>query len=61
MWLDSGIVPKTDENIMKLLRGHKFMPGPAEPRFWMLWIGVTLILIAFGKFVYDHFRKKGEA
>jgi len=61
IWLDGKIVPKTDEAMLAIARGgHKFMPGPQESRFWMMSIGIFLILLSCGKLAYDHFKKKNS-
>jgi hypothetical protein len=53
------IVVMTDEVMMRIIRGgHKFMPGPDEPRFWLLWLGILLVVIALGRMAYRHFIKK---
>ena len=60
IWLDGKIVPKTDEAMLAIARGgHKFMPGPDSPRFWLMAIGIILILIGGGRLAYKYFR--GEA
>lgn len=59
IWYDGKIVPKTDEVMLAIARGgHKFMPGPSEPRFWFMSIGIILILIACGRLAYKHFTNK---
>jgi len=59
IWLDGKIVPKTDEIMLAIARGgHKFMPGPKEPRFWLMSIGILLILIGGGRLAYKHFTGK---
>jgi hypothetical protein len=58
VWVNGKIVPWTDEAVLAILRGHKFMPGPDEPRFWLLWIGIILILIGGGRLAYKHFTGK---
>ena len=60
IWLDGKIVPKTDEAMLAIAMGdHKFMPGPDSPRFWLMAIGIILILIGVGRLAYRYFR--GEA
>ena len=60
IWMDGKIVPKTDELMLQIARGgHKFMPGPKEPRFWFMSIGIILILIACGTKAYKHFNRTG--
>jgi len=58
IWLDGKIVPKTNKAMLALLRGHKFMPGPGEPRFWLMLIGIILILVSGGRLAYKHFTSK---
>ena len=51
---DGKIVAQADEAMLAAAHsGHKFMPGYDEPRFWMLWLGILMILIALGKMLYD--------
>ena len=60
IWMDGKVVPKTDELMLEIARGgHKFMPGPKEPRFWFMSIGIILIFIACGAKAYKHFNKAG--
>jgi len=58
MGLDGKIVPKTDENMLKLLRRHGFVPGPDSPRFWFISIGIVLILIGGGRLAYKYFKRE---
>jgi len=59
IWLDGKVVPRTDEAMLAIARAnHKFMPGPDEPRFWLLVISIIMILAGGGKLMYDHFKKK---
>lgn len=59
IWLDGKVVPKTNEVMLAIARGgHKFMPGPSEPRFWFMAIGITLIVLALGRMAYKHFKNK---
>ncbi|MGL6193800.1 MAG: hypothetical protein ACRC2T_03150 [Thermoguttaceae bacterium] len=49
IWMDGKIVPKTDELMLAIARGgHKFMPGVSEPRFWLMAIGLIVIIVAGG-------------
>ena len=59
--IESGkVIVKTDDVMMQIARGgHKFMPGPDSPRFWLMAIGIILILIGGGRLAYKYFR--GEA
>ena len=63
VWLDGKVVPLTDELMLAIARGgHKFMPGPDEPRFWLMSIGILLCVLGLGKMLYDHIKKtRGEA
>lgn len=57
IWLDGKIVPKTDEAMLAIARGgHKFMPGPNETRFWLMGIGIALILFALGVKGYKMYK-----
>ncbi|MDR1478205.1 MAG: hypothetical protein LBJ00_04620 [Planctomycetaceae bacterium] len=62
VWLDGKIVPYTDELAMAQLRGHKFMPGVNESRFWVMAVGILMITIALGfkirGFFYNNRQKK---
>jgi len=59
IWMDGKPVVKTDEAMLAIARGgHKFMPGPDNPRFWMVIISVILILIGGGSLAYKHFTSK---
>ena len=61
VWFDGKIVPKTNEVMLAIARGgHKFMPGPSEPRFWMMAIGILLIVYACSVKAYRHFKNKGQ-
>ena len=64
VWFDGKIVPRTDEVMLAIARGnHKFMPGPDSPRFWLMAVGIIMIVVALGKKLYDIFyqRKEDEA
>lgn len=57
VWLDGKIVPKTDEVALRIARGgHKFMPGPDEPRFWLMGVGIALIVFALGVKAYKMYK-----
>jgi hypothetical protein len=59
VWHDGKIVPKTDEVMLDIARGgHKFMPGPDNPRFWMMLLSIILILTGGGMWVYKNFIRK---
>ena len=61
IWYDGKIVPKTNEVMLAIARGnHKFMPGPNEPRFWLMAIGIILIVVALGKMLYDIIQKNNQ-
>lgn len=57
VWLDGKIIPLTDELALARARGHAFVPGVREPRFWMLALGIGMILFACGRIVYKHFNR----
>ena len=63
IWWDGEIIPKTCEAMLAIARGGRtFMPGPTEPRFWLVTIGILLMLVGGGKMLYDHIKKtKGGA
>jgi|GEM_PF-4639210 len=59
IWYDGKIVPKTNELMMQIAMGdHKFMPGPDEPRFWLLMLSFLLIALGLGKMIYNIIYKK---
>jgi hypothetical protein len=61
IWLNGRIVPKTDEVMLAIARGgHKFMPGPDNPRFWMMGTAIVLILIALARMAYRLFVKNED-
>ena len=62
IWLDGRIVPLTDELALALARarGHGFIPGVREPRFWMMALGIVMILFALGRMAYKYFKSKGD-
>jgi hypothetical protein len=58
VWFDGKIVPRTDEVMLAIARGgHKFMPGPETPRFWVLLISILMILVGGGRLAYRYFVK----
>jgi hypothetical protein len=64
IWYDGKIVPRTNEAMLAIARGgHKFMPGPDNPRFWLVTISILMILAGLGKMLYDIIQKnkKGGA
>ena len=57
IWFDGKIVPKTDELMLRIARGnHRFIPGPSEPRFWMMGIGIALIVFALSVKAYKMYK-----
>jgi hypothetical protein len=59
VWADGKVQPATDELMMRIAQGgHKFMPGPDEPRFWLMAIGILLIVIALGRMAYRHYTSR---
>jgi len=60
VWLDGKVVPLTDETALARARGHGFVPGAREPRFWLLVLSIAMILTAFGHMLYRRFHAKGE-
>jgi len=57
IWHDGKVIPLTDELALARARGHGFIPGVREPRFWLLALGIGLILIALGRIAYRHFNR----
>jgi hypothetical protein len=60
VWRDGKIVPLVDD-VLDQLRGHKFIPGAREPRFWFLIVGVVLILIAIGGQIWKYISKRKDS
>lgn len=61
IWLNGKIVPKTDALMLAIARGnHKFIPGPREPRFWLLLLGIVGILVGGGWKFYDFWTSDRE-
>ena len=58
IWLDGKVVPLTDELALARARGHGFIPGVREPRFWLMTLGIAMILIALGRMAYRYFTGK---
>ena len=66
VWLDGKVVPLTNGVALANARGHGFIPGRNEPRFWMMALGIIFILAGLGKMLYNYFiqrlrNKEGEA
>lgn len=59
VWLEGKIVPLTDKLALAQARGHGFIPGPTEPRFWFMAIGILLMLIGGGRILYKYIMVKG--
>ncbi|MDR2706810.1 MAG: hypothetical protein LBC02_13600 [Planctomycetaceae bacterium] len=64
VWLNGEIVPLTDEIALARIRGHGFIPGVREPRFWLITAGIILITLALGlkikDFFYNNKQKKDD-
>lgn len=64
VWLNGEIVPLTDEIALARIRGHGFIPGVREPRFWLITAGIILITLALGlkikEFFYNNKQKKDD-
>ncbi|MDR0704117.1 MAG: hypothetical protein LBF88_03935 [Planctomycetaceae bacterium] len=61
VWLNGEIVPLTDELALARIRGHGFMPGVREPRFWFIATGAVLIFLSLFfkiKTIIQNWRKK---
>jgi len=49
VWFNGRIVPKTDEVALRIARGdYGFMPGPKNPRFWFMALGLGMLLLGAG-------------
>jgi hypothetical protein len=58
VWMDGEIVPKTDEVALAIARGgHKFIPGPQEPRFWLIALGIIMMLLGGGLKLRDMLKE----
>jgi hypothetical protein len=55
VWLNGEIVPLTDEIALARIRGHGFIPGVREPRFWLMTAGIIMITLALGLKIKDFF------
>jgi hypothetical protein len=61
VWLDGKIVPKTDEVALAIARGdHKFIPGPQEPRFWFIALGLILMFLGGGLKLYSMLKDNNK-
>ena len=61
IWMDGKIVPKTDERMLAIAQGgNKFMPGPKESRFWLIFLGIVGILVGGGWKLYDFWTSDRE-
>ncbi len=59
IWKGGKILPKTDELMLEIARGdHTFMPYPNESRFWLIALGVLMILVG-GGFKLRQYLKSG--
>ena len=59
VWVNGKIIPLTDELALARARGHGFIPGTREPRFWLMATGIGLILFALGRMTYSYLKRKG--
>ncbi|MDR1480120.1 MAG: hypothetical protein LBJ00_14385 [Planctomycetaceae bacterium] len=58
VWFNGKIVPKTDEIALAIARGnHKFIPGPDEPRFWFIALGLIMVFLGGGLKLWAMFKK----
>jgi hypothetical protein len=58
VWMDGKIVVKTDEVALAIARGgHKFIPGPDQPRFWMMALGIIMMLVGGGLKLRDMLKE----
>jgi hypothetical protein len=58
VWMDGKIVVKTDEVALAIARGgHKFIPGHDEPRFWMMALGIIMMLVGGGLKLRDMLKE----
>jgi hypothetical protein len=58
VWMDGKPVLKTDEVALAIARGgHKFIPGPQEPRFWLIALGIIMMLLGGGLKLRDMLKE----
>jgi hypothetical protein len=57
VWMDGKIVPLTDELAISRIRGHSFMPGVRESRFWMMIFGIILLVLAIIGQIWKYLKK----
>jgi hypothetical protein len=64
VWFNGEVVPLTDEIALARIRGHGFIPGVREPRFWLIVSGILMMALALGlkikDFFYNSKQKKGD-
>jgi hypothetical protein len=60
VWLDGEIVPLTDELALARIRGHGFIPGVRESRFWLIVSGILMMAIALGLKIKDFFYNRKQ-
>ncbi len=60
IWLDGKIVPKTDEAMLAVIRGHSFKPGIRNPRYWLIAAGLIMIAVAGGLKIREFMQKRKE-
>jgi hypothetical protein len=62
VWLNGKIVLMTDELALAIARGgHKFIPGPQEPRFWIIVLGLILISLGGGLKLYSMLKDNNKS
>jgi hypothetical protein len=60
VWMDGKPVVKTDEIALRIARGdYGFMPGPQNPRFWFMALGIFLFLLGGGLKVRSMLKGEG--
>jgi hypothetical protein len=57
MWKNGKVVPVTDETILAL-RGQRFIPSPAESRFWLMSVSLLMIILAIGLIIHEYRKLK---
>jgi hypothetical protein len=58
IWMDGKIVPLTDELAISRIRGHGFMPGVRESRFWMMIFGIILLVLAIIGQIWKYLNRR---
>ncbi len=58
VWIDGRIAPLTDELALARVSGHGFVHGVRESRFWIMGLGLGMILFALAVKIRRYFASK---